>query len=95
MVAATDEYERESNWLERFVQECLNFDSAFWTPSARLNDTFETWCKENGCEPNKRGLWHRLRQEQCEQKTTRQGRGWMGVSIAPDGEDQSNGQVTA
>ena len=86
VVAATGEYQRESNLIGQFVEECLSFAPEFWTRSSRLSHGLEMWCRENGYEPNIRNLWQHLRQKQCEQKQTRDGRGWSGVSIVTDAE---------
>lgn len=93
VVEATDDYKAESNWLERFIAECLNFVSGLWTPSYRLTDTFNQWCRENGIEHSTVSeLYPHLRHEGCKQHKSCHVRGWQGVSIVgnePDDEERT------
>lgn len=84
--AATEEYRAESNWLDRFIEECLHFAPYVWCPSKKLADTLDEWCRENGIEHAAINDVHdRLRQHHdCKSKKYQGARGWTGVSISED-----------
>lgn len=82
--AATKQYRAECDHIAQFFDECVTLTPGAWTASSRLTDCFDQWCRENAVEPNHRELKQRLRQEHCEPRSTRQGRGWSGVGIVTD-----------
>lgn len=82
--AATKQYRAECDHIAQFFDECVTLTPGAWTASGRLGECFDRWCRENAVEPNHRELKQRLRQEHCEPKPARQGRGWSGVGIVTD-----------
>ena len=82
VIAATEDYRHESAWLERFVEECLDFVPGISTLSSLLLQTFEAWCHENGiAEPNPRDLWPLLERVGCTRVYSNRARAWNGVTI--------------
>ena len=49
VTAATDEYERESDPLTEFIDDCLTFDDASaWTGASTLYAEYRRWCDQQG-----------------------------------------------
>ena len=82
VLAATKGYQADSDWLERFVEQCLTFDVEQWTASARLTDSLTNWCREVGVQVDIPGMHERLRREGCEPKKNERRRGWQGVGVS-------------
>lgn len=82
VLLATKEYRAESNWLERFVEECLTLAPELWCTSARLTDAHNDWCREVGIEGDLSAMREHLQKRGCTAKKIRQVRGWQGVGTA-------------
>jgi putative DNA primase/helicase len=86
VLAATDEYRREQDVLERFMNDCCLFVDGEWTSAGSIREGFEEWAKEEGLEPklDAQGLAEKLRQNGCE-RVRRKGRhGWSGITLPED-----------
>ena len=86
---ATADYKRESNWLEQFSSECLDFNPILHATSAGLAEALRNWCVETGLDGDIQKLRTWLKDQGCKLTQTRAlGRCWKGVALttANDGE---------
>jgi putative DNA primase/helicase len=77
----TRDYRAEQDPLRDWLDECCTLDKGAFTTSAKLRNSYEAWCADNGERPvNRKALAASLRARDCTDEK-RGTRGWVGIRL--------------
>ena len=83
---ATDEYERESDPLAQFFEDCCELGFSYTVPKGDLRVAYERWCQTNREKPlNRNAFAERMRDRGFGEGSTGRARYWSGLRVLPPG----------
>ncbi len=88
VTSSTLKYREESDPLNPFFEDCLEFAEELWTSWIDIVGAYQTHCREYGTpvkyQVAPKTIQERLKDRACRVQRKHSGRGWQGVGLKPD-----------